>query len=183
MKSYARYIIPMFVLMLASSVPSFAQYTTYLRLVELDPYTQINMNVDSEVILLKSTRDHITFAGDSTFIASINVSQDESVLSFNYEKEPESKLIRVVIEYKNINTVTTGGNGTYYFHKLNEDNLSIRNPHARIHLNGDADNLTLVSVDGINDVTALNADKMFVQIGEKATLINREDRTVLSALN
>ena len=183
MKTITKLVALAIIMIVAGTQTTFAQYTSNLRLVELESFNQVEVNADVRVILKKSTRDYITLAGDSSFISSVNISNEEGVLAFDYVRDTEDSLAIVVIEYKDLERVTTGNSGSFYFHELDLDKLEIINPEAKIFLSGAADILRIVSKEGHNDVTAMYASKMVFQIGDAATLIDKSDDTFLSALN
>ncbi|MCG8372501.1 MAG: DUF2807 domain-containing protein [Balneolales bacterium] len=158
---------------LVLTTTSFAQ-TTHLRDVELASFKQIEVSLDTEVILLKSTRNHLTLVGDSSFISAIPIIAEDETLSFHYQAEPENKLKRVVIEYKEIDRITTGGVGTYYFHKMNQDDLFVLNPYANVVLNGNAEKIRVISQEGSTDVTSLTSGEKIMRIGESAQLIAKQ---------
>lgn len=157
----------------AATVQTFAQ-TTHIRNVELSAYNKIQVSIDTEVILLKSKRNHVTLVGDSAYIAAIPVISEESILSMNYQFEPDAKLKKVVIEYTALDHATTGGNGTYYFHNLQEDDLVVFNPYANVVMTGKTDNIRIVSQEGVTDLTALNTQKRVLHIGESAMLVTNK---------
>ncbi len=157
----------------AATVQTSAQ-TTHLRNVELTAYNKIQVSIDTEVILIKSKRNHVTLVGDSAYIATIPVISEDGMLSMNYQIEPDAMLKKVVIEYTNLSHATTGGNGTYYFHNLEEENLVVFNPYANVVLSGNTDNIRIVSQEGVTDLTALNTQKRVLHLGESAMLVSNK---------
>ena len=183
MKSYSKLVALAIIMIVAGTTTTFAQYTSHLRLVELETFNQVEVNADIRVILKKSTRNYLTLAGDSAEIAGIKVTQSEGVLSFDYVTHTADTLAIVVLEYTDLEKVMTGSTGKYYFHNLNLVKLDIINPAASVFVSGDAGILRIVSRHGLNDVTAMNASKMVFHIGEEAKLIDKSDKTFISALN
>ena len=148
--------------------------TTHLRGVELEAFNKVQLSIDTEVILLKSTRNHVTLVGDSAYIAAIPVISENGILSINYQTEPDFKLKKVAIEYTDLDHATTGGTGTYFFHDLNEDNMVVFNPYARVIMSGNTENIRVVSQQGVTDLTALNSQKSVLHIGDAAKLLANE---------
>lgn len=169
------------VITLALIVPAFAQQTTHLRTVELEEFDQIRVSLDTDVILIKSDRNQLTLVGDSSYIAEFPVSQNDSILSFSYNENESKQLKRVIIEYKELDRAITGGDGTYFFHKLSQRDLEIFNPFAKVVLTGRAENLRIYSEEGDNDVTGLIAGKMVLHIGDSATLLKRSNTRYYTA--
>lgn len=168
-------------LTIAMTLPSFAQESTHLRSVALEDFNQVRVSMDTEVILLKSDRNNLTLVGDSVYIAEFDISQQDDILAFSHNKEKTVSLQRVIIEYKELDRVITGGEGTYYFHKLSERDLEIYNPYAQVILTGRTENIRIYSEDGENDVTRLVAGKMVLHIGDSATLLKRSNTRYYSA--
>lgn len=156
---------------LATTFSTVAQ-TTHLRQVQLEPYNKLQVSLDAQVILLKSGRNHVTLVGDSSYIAGMPVMVEDGTLVFNYKAEPETKLAKVVIEYKNLDHATTGGVGTYYFHNLKEEKLVVFNPYANVILTGNTDKIRLISQEGVTDVTKLTANQEIMHIGDAALLVS-----------
>lgn len=148
-----------------------AQTVTHLREVNLTEFNKIQVSLDTEVIVLKSKRNHVTLVGDSSYIAGIPVLVEEGTLEFNYATEPDNMLKKVVIEYTDLNHVTTGGKGTYYFHNIEEDRLVVFNPYANVVLTGTTEDIRVVSQEGVTDVTAFSSKKEAMYIGESAMLV------------
>ena len=169
-----------FVMVLALSVPSYAQLT-YLRNIEVNDFKEIRVSLDTEVIILKSKRNNVTLVGDSSFVYSMPVNDNDDVLTFTYNAEPEGKLKQVLIEYKDIDRVVTGGTGNYYFHKVDAERLDIFNPTANVYLNGNSDKIRVISQDGLTDITALKSKQGIMRIGEAAKLIAPEDMEFISS--
>lgn len=156
-------------------------YTSSIRMVETSAFSKLNLDVDAEVILIKSSRNMVTLNGEESYISAIPVESTDSVLSLNYEKEADKKLTRVVIEFTDLEDVYAGGNGLYYFHKIESEGLEIQNPEATVIVSGWVGNIEIVSQNGTNDITKLSADKMYVKLGDQAILKEKRN-TVFSAL-
>ncbi len=173
MKTLFNCVLPAIITIFALNTLAFAQ-TTHLRTVETNAFNNVQLSIDTEVILIKSTRNHVTLVGDSVYIAAIPVIVENGTLSINYQTEPDFKLKRVTIEYTELNHAITGGIGTYYFHDFNEENLVVFNPYARVIMSGNTENIRVVSQKGITDLTALNTQKSVLHIGEDAKLMTNE---------
>lgn len=183
MKTITKTFTLIIALFLSGSMNSYAQYTNYLRTTELTPYNQIKLNSDVKVILKKSSRNYLSISGDSLSVSSIEIKQTDGVLAFDFERDYEDTLAIVVIEYQNLESVVTGGTGKYYFHQLKLDKLDIINTKASIVLTGVAGLLRITSKEGVNDITGISADKMLLQVGDKAKLVDKKDELFFSYLN
>lgn len=183
MKTITKTTMLFIALFFTSTMTSFAQYTNYLRTAELAPYTQIQLNSDVDVILKKSSRNHLSVSGDSLSVFSLEITEKDGILSFDYKRDSEDTLALVVIEYQNLESIVTGGSGVYHFHQLELDKLDIINPKASIVLTGTAGLLRIISKEGNNDITGITADKMMLQVGDNAKLIDKKDEVFFSYLN
>ena len=173
--SYTKFIVSLVVFSAVTLSLTAQEYTTYIRNVDVTPFTKVEVSLDTEVILLQSTRNTITLAGDSTFIYKTPVSVENGTLVLNYQQEPENKLYRIIIEYTDLDRLVAGGNGSYFLHKLDTDNLVVFNPAAQVYVSGEIEKLRLVSNEGFNDISKLRAANKFLHIGEYATLVNAAD--------
>lgn len=161
------------VVVLALSIPTYAQLT-YLRNVEVDNFKEIRVSLDTDVIILKSDRNQVTLVGDSSYVFGMPIDQKGEALTFSYTAEPEAKLKQVVIEYKDIDRVVTGGIGNYYFHNVDTKKLDIINPMAHVYLKGNSDEFRVISENGTTDISSLRLNKGIVKIGESARLLGTE---------
>lgn len=157
-------------LLITLSISGNAQ-TTYLRNIETSHFNKIQVSLDTEAIVMKSKRNHVTLVGDSSYIAGLPVLVEGEILEINYNSEPNNMLNKVVIEYTNIDHATTGGTGTYYFHNIEEESLVVFNPYANVILSGTTQQIRVVSQQGTTDVTALTSTKEVMHIGETALLV------------
>lgn len=184
MKTSISQLVLSLVVFAAASMSAVAQeYTTYIRTVEVDNFDKIAVELDTEVILVKSDSNRVTLAGDSTFIFNQNVTVEDGTLSLNYDNEPEGKLYRVIIQYTDLDRMVAGGEGTYYLYKANLDNLVVFNPSAQLFVSGAIDKLRLVSDQGFNDISKLQATNKYLHIGDTATLVNAEEDAELFVAN
>ena len=162
-----------FAMVIALTVPSIAQ-VTYLRNIEVDNFNEIRVSLDTEVILLKSKRNHVTLVGDSAYVFSMPIEQNNDVLSFTYNSEPENKLSRVLIEYKDIDRLVTGGTGSYYLHNVEATKLDIFNPAAKLYISGKLHKMRLISENGTTDISDFQSREGILKIGETAQLVISE---------
>lgn len=183
MKTYIRITALAFALVISTVTSISAQYTTHLRTVELNDYNQVKINTDVNVILKKSSRNQISFAGDSISVFSVEVDQLEGILTLDYAKTEQDTLAIIIIEYSDLKKITTGGTGTYYFPEIQLDNLVIINPEANIHVSGYTNALRIFSRKGVNNLTDLISNKMILQIGDEATLIDPSNKDLFTSLD
>lgn len=149
---------------------SFAQDADYIKTQALQSFNQISLNMDTEVILLKSSRNHLTLVGELDYINNLPVTYNGDTLSLEHHAENAPKLRRVVIEYKDISQIETKGSGFFYFHKVDEDKLKIINNSAKLTLNGRIDNVRIISDEGEVDASKLESNQMIAQMGKSAKL-------------
>ncbi len=171
MKNVIKNIALAVALFISATTTVNSQDLTHIREVALTDFSKIQVSLDTEVLVVKSKRNHVTLVGDSSFIASVPVIVKDEILGFNYETEPDYLLEKVVIEYTDIDHATTGGIGTYFFHNIEEDRLVVFNPYARVILSGNTNHIRVVSQEGITDVTALTSNNEALYIGEEALLV------------
>jgi len=171
MKNFIKKSTLSFLLLTAISTVADAQNITHLREITLQDFDKIQVSLDTEVIVLKSKRNHVTLVGDSSYIASLPVLVEDGTLEFTYAYESQNKLSKVLIEYTDLEHATTGGTGTYYFHNIKEDRLVVFNPYASVKLTGNTNHIRVVSQQGKTDVTALTTLEEAMYIGEAAELV------------
>jgi hypothetical protein len=174
MKNIIKNITLAFALSIAIISTSNAQDITHLKEVALTEFNKIQVSLDTEVIIMKSERNHVTLVGDSTYLATLPVLVENGILEFNYAAEPKNRLSKVLIEYTNIDHATTGGTGTYYFHNIKEDRLVVFNPYANVKLTGNTNYIRVASQQGVTDVTALTTVEETMYIGVDALLVASE---------
>jgi hypothetical protein len=169
MKDYITKITFAIVLAFVLTASSFAQDADYIKTQDLNSFNQISLNMDTDVILLKSSRNHLTLVGELDYINNLPITYNGDTLSIQHNAENAPKLRRVVIEYKDISQIETSGNGFYYFHKVDEDKLNIINNSAKLTLNGSINNVRIISEDGEIDASKLKSNQMVAQVGTTAT--------------
>lgn len=173
--SISQLVLSLVVFAAASMTTAAQEYTTYIRTLDVDTFDKVAVELDTEVILIKSDSNRVTLAGDSAFIFNQEVNVKDGTLSLSYNNEPENKLYRVIIQYTDLDRMVAGGEGIYYLHKTNLDNLVLFNPEAQVFVSGAIGKLRLVSDQGFNDISKLQATNKYLHIGDTATLINAEE--------
>ncbi len=163
------YVLLLIVLLSSASK---AQSNDRIRRVELKDFDQIQLQVNAEVFLVKGSRNQVILQGDSAAIEAILIAEEEGILALDYLEDVAGTLKRVIIEYQHIEQLTTGGNGTYFIPNLDQRNLFVLNPQATLSIQGKADNLSLISFDGKNDIRGLSTGKKQLQTGELALVID-----------
>ena len=174
MKPTITTLVSAIVLALVFTMPSIAQKTSNIQLQDLQSFDEIRVIADAEVIITKSNRNHIKLIGESTYIGSSPYSIEDSTLKFVYVEDGLKKLEKVVIEYKDINRIVTGGNGNFLIEGLEEDQLDIFNQSANLTLKGQINNGRIYSPNGANDITGLRGLNIMAYIGEDAVLKKAE---------
>lgn len=158
------------VLAFVLTATSFAQDADYIKTQELESFNQISLDMDTDVILLKSSRNHLTLVGELDYINNLPVTYNGDTLSLAHNAANAPELRRVVIEYKDIDQIETKGKGFYYFHKVDEDQLKIINNNAKLTLNGRIDNVRIISDEGEVDASKLESNQMIAHMGKTAKL-------------
>jgi hypothetical protein len=144
--------------------------STHLRHVELDDFKTVQIHHDNEVIFLKSDRNRVTLAGDSSYIFNFDVVQDNQTLGLYNYNDIEGKLNIIVVEYKEMNALTASGDGTFYIHNLKEDRLNVFNPNAEVIATGYVKNIRVISQKGVTDLSKLEYKEGITHTGETAKL-------------
>lgn len=172
MKRLAKTLTIIALVISTGSITAFAQKgSTHIRFLEIEPFNQVKLQTDAEIIFLKSNRNYMYLTGDSSYINSFSITNEDSTLSFIHEEAGNEELLTtIVIEYTDLNNVEARGNGHFYFHSLDEDKLEITNTNAKLTLRGKTNNIEIYSSNGNNDISELTANKMFAYMGEEATL-------------
>lgn len=155
---------------LVFTVPSIAQSESNIQSQDLESFDEVRVIADAEVIVRKSNRNHIKLIGDSTYTGSLPYSLKDNTLMFVYEEDGQKKLEKVVIEYKDINRIVTGGNGKFLIEGLEEKVLDIFNQSANLKLSGQIENGRIYSQNGDNDISDLKAFKIIAYMGDNAVL-------------
>ncbi|GAB5408429.1 MAG: hypothetical protein BalsKO_07940 [Balneolaceae bacterium] len=115
-------------LALTSSL-AFAQQNEMLKSYELPAFTELKVQMNTEVIILNSTRNHLVVQGDSLSQASIKLDlSDGKVTIISKESSNNIQPTRVLIETTSIATLTTGGLGRYYIIGKKDKPIGILNP-------------------------------------------------------
>lgn len=174
MKFTTTTFISAIILVLFFAVPSLAQKTSNVQSQDLESFDQIRVIADAEVIVTKSNRNHIKLIGDSTYIRTLPFSIKDQKLMFVYEEDGQKKIEKVVIEYKDINRIVTGGNGNFLIKGLDEQKLDIHNLSAKLTLKGQTENARIYSQKGNNNILDLEAQKIVAYIGDEAVLTSQE---------
>ena len=172
---FKKYILGLSAVAVLSVSANAQDYTSYIRTLNVDNFSNVSVDLDTEVILIKSDSNRVTLAGDSSLIFSKEITVEDGTLTFGYEKEPENKLFRVVIEYTDLDRLVAGGEGIYYLYKMDLDNLVVFNPEAQLFASGAVNKIRLISNEGFNDISKLQASNKFLHIGETATLVSADE--------
>ncbi|HBX65233.1 MAG: hypothetical protein CL670_13455 [Balneola sp.] len=171
----ATYILSALLLTTIFATNAVAQ-VTHLRTFELKPFNEIVFDSETEIIIIKSTRNQLSISGDSTFIAEFEVENSENKLSFELDKDQSEKVVRVIVEYTTLDRAVTSGSGQYYFVKLDEENLKIYNEDGKISLRGRTDSIKIYSEKGENDFSNLTVKNMLAYLGEAATILEPKNQ-------
>lgn len=148
-----------------------AQSANHIRSVELKPFNHVQLQNNSEIILIKSTRNYMFIQGDSAEINDIAFVEEDGILGIDI-LDSAFNSNRIVIEFTELNYATTGGNGEYYILNIDEDFLSILNPQATLTISGSANNFRLTSDNGYNDLSSLETKKDIIFVEDVANLVS-----------
>ena len=171
MKSTITTFLSATMLALITAMSSMAQNANYEASMDLKSFDEIRVISDTEVIIIKSDRNHLKLVGDSSFVFNMPVTQNDGALTLVYEENGQNKLQKAVIEYKAINRLVTGGKGSIHIQGLNEKELKVYNNTANLTMKGRTDNVSLYSQEGDNDISDLRAFKITAYIGDNAKLL------------
>ena len=78
----------------------------------------------------------------------------------------------VVIEYKELESLTASGHGKFYLHNLKEDRLNLFNPEAEVIATGYVKNIRVISQEGKTDLRKLDYVEGITHVGTTAQLLN-----------
>tara|TARA_R110000868_G_scaffold304437_9_gene565088 strand:+ start:3084 stop:3506 length:423 start_codon:yes stop_codon:yes gene_type:complete len=115
-------------LALTSSI-AFAQETDILKSYELPQFTELQVQMNTEVIILNSSRNYLVVQGDSLSQNSIKIETiDGKVLISSNKEANSSQPTRVLVETTSMASLTTGGLGKYFIIGQKDKALGIYNP-------------------------------------------------------
>ncbi len=176
-------ITTIFAFVIGLTVSVFAQNYTHLNSYELSSFEQLRMDVDTEVILVKSDKNQLTLVGDSVYVFNAPINQENGVLTFNYFETGGEELKRITVEYQDISRVSTSGTGEYYFYNMDAKDLKIFNNSAKVKLRGKAEKISIFSEKGDIDVTEFQTKHMITHLGEAVNFQVPEDFYTVKRLN
>lgn len=128
------YLTTLALLALTSSM-AFAQQNDLLKSYELPQFTELQVQMNTEVIILNSTRNFLIVQGDSLSQLSINLNtKDGKVVISSNQEVNSSQPTRVLIETTSMASLTTGGLGKYYIIGQKDKTLGIYNPSTTAYV-------------------------------------------------
>jgi len=129
------YLTTLALLAITSSI-AFAQQNDLLKSYELPQFTELQVQMNTEVIILNSSRNYLVVQGDSLSQASIRIDTvDGKVLISSNNEVNNSQPTRVLVETTSIASLTTGGLGKYYIIGRKNKPLGIYNPTVTAFVN------------------------------------------------
>lgn len=145
-----------------------AQETDILKNYSISEFIELQSQFNTEVIIIKSTRNNILIQGGEQAQSEFVIVEEEGHLAiFSDEMEPT----RIVIETTGFNSLISGGRGNYYVIGLNQESFVLFNPSAKVAVSGNLDNLILTSDDGHTDLSSVYSKNELVSISEQASYI------------
>lgn len=128
MKLLKKTYITLLALLAVSSSMAFAQQKDLLKTYELPQFTELNVQMNTEVIILKSNRNMMVIQGDSLTQKSINFDSLDGKLTIIAEKGMEAfQPTRVLIETISLSSITTSGTGKYFLIGHQDNKIGIYN--------------------------------------------------------
>lgn len=170
MKSSVTSLVITTLLALMLCAPSQAQEVTYTFSKSLESFDEIRALADTDVVIVKSNRNHIKLVGDSSAVFNLPVSLKEKALYIEYEENNDERLQKIVIEYKTLNRLVTGGTGSFHIEVFDEKKLDVFNNTANLIMSGKTQDVNIYSQEGMNDFSDLKALSITAYIGEKGNL-------------
>ncbi|MFV1884534.1 MAG: hypothetical protein ACMZ7B_08605 [Balneola sp.] len=154
------------------SVNTNAQETDVLNNREVSEFTELQSQVNTEVIIIKSTRNNILIQGSEEAQKDLLIQEQEGRLAISFQSETiENQLTRIVIETTGFNSLISGGIGNYFVIGLDQKNFVLMNPAAKVSLSGTLDNIYLTSLSGHTDLSKLSTENEWVELSETASYV------------
>lgn len=154
------------------SVTAIAQETDVLKNHKISEFTELQSQVNTEVIIIKSTRNNILIQGSAEAQNNLLIQEEEGRLAITFQSETiEDQLTRIVIETTGFNSLISGGTGNYFVLGLDQKNLVLMNPAAKVFVSGTLDDIYLTSVNGHTDLSKLSSENEWVELSETASYI------------
>lgn len=126
------YLTTLALIALTSSL-AFTQENDQLKSYELPQFTELQVQLNTEVIILNSNRDFIIVQGDSLTQASIMIETENGKVTILTNGNTESvQPTRVLVETTSMASLTTGGLGKYYIIGQKNKPTVIFNPTAYV---------------------------------------------------
>ncbi len=145
-----------------------AQETDVLKNYPISGFTELQSSLNTEVIIIKSSRNNVLIQGSKKAQNEIIILEEEGRLAiFSKEEEPT----RVVIETTGIGSLISGGTGNYFVIGLDQERFVLFNPSAKVTVSGNLDNLYLTSEDGQTDLSNVYSIKEWITISDQASYI------------
>ncbi len=148
-----------------------AQETDVLRNYPISVFTELQSQLNSEVIIIKSSRNNILVQGSNKSQEGIRIIEEEGRLAIFTDDNSIAQPSRIVIETTGFNSLVSGGTGTYYVFGLEQDNFRLFNPSANVTLSGSLKEVYLTSENGYSDLSRIYAEKEWVAVSEKASYV------------
>ncbi len=171
--------ITIYILVFFYAVSANAQETDVLKNYPILEFTELQSQLNTEVIIIKSIRNNILIQGSEKAHDEITILEEEGRLAiFSKDYNP----IRVVIETTGFYSLISGGKGKYFIIGLDQERFALFNPSATVTVSGTLDNVYLTSEDGHTDLSNVNSIKEWITISGQASYIesNRSSNDLLA---
>ncbi|MEQ9308730.1 MAG: DUF2807 domain-containing protein [Balneolaceae bacterium] len=175
-----KYYIKIYLIILLTSVSQqgISQNTDHLFTYEVSAFKELQFQVNTEVIIIKSSRNRVLIQGDTFTQSSIVILEQEGRLAIYSKVEPLFKNpTRIVIETSSINSLVSGGTGRYFVLGLDQKQFTLHNPLATVYISGSIDDIVVYSDAGHTDLSDLNTKNERTKISENAGFVKSKHTT------
>lgn len=137
---------------------SFGDLTTY----ELGSIKELQVQLTSNIIVKKSTRNLITIQEG---FSPVRLEDEKGVISLSIRSDKlEDQPILVVIEVESINSLVAGGFGKYSIIGIDEKEFTLLNPAAHVFIEGNVSVINLITEHGFTNLEYLTSKEENVLI-------------------
>ncbi len=113
MKYLTKITLTVFAVLL--SLNAGAQTTDILKNYTISEFTELQSQINTEVIIIQSNRNNILVQGSKEAQHAFTIQEEENRLSFSYSDEASNEIpTRIVVETTGFNSLISGGKGNYY---------------------------------------------------------------------
>ncbi|MBO6524812.1 MAG: hypothetical protein JJ971_13355 [Balneolaceae bacterium] len=148
-----------------------AQETDVLMNYQISPFTELQSELNTEIIIIKSTRNNILVQGSEESQREIEIIEEDGRLAVFLKDGSNEQPKRIVIETTGFNSLVSGGTGNYFVLGLEQESFNLLNPSANVLLSGTLESIYLSSENGHSDLSSIYTEKEWISISESASYI------------